>query len=205
MDAPMETIWSLSSENRLVDVSCAPAARGAASGTAAPAVTSIARCRCRSAPLFRRTDRGTGIVRVENGSKILSGPRASDRAPLAHPDAVAVPVAVQRDPFERPIGSRRGFDGKIGAVEDLATRSPEDEPDVVAPDDEIPPCRGDRGRTDTPRRGARPDRDLLHGTGLSAGDGYVVLEVPRHGRIERCRIERTGPAETRGDVTVIPI
>src|SRR5580765_2044751 len=79
-----------------------------------------ANARARAA-LRRRPDRSARIVGLENRAKILAGARAPDRAPLTHADTMPIAHPVERETRERAVGRRRRCDGKIGALENLAT------------------------------------------------------------------------------------
>src|SRR5262252_1671217 len=88
--------------------------------------------------LRRRPDRGARIVSLENRSIILTGARATDRAPLTHADTMPIAHPVERETRERAVGRRRRCDGKIGALENLATGLPQHESNVVAAQHEVP-------------------------------------------------------------------
>src|SRR5581483_10848768 len=115
-NAPSDVICRRSRLNQAGGSLCAAADRGAATnGATARTVAQSAR----RARLFRRSDRGSRVVGLKNRFEVLAGAGAADRAPLAHPDAVPIAVAAQREAVDQPVGALRRFDGKIGAVEDL--------------------------------------------------------------------------------------
>src|SRR5690242_9373834 len=71
-----------------------------------------------------RANGGAGIVGAKDRAEILSRTRAADGAALAHADAVSVAAAAQRKRLHAA-APRCDVDGKIGAVQQLATRCAE--------------------------------------------------------------------------------
>src|SRR4051812_43625642 len=109
-----------------------PSWAGEIEGTAwriAIAAASLAVDRIGSA---QRPDGRPRVVGRENRAKALACARASDRSPLAHPDSMPVAATAQSEPGEMSVPLLRRIDGKIRAVEDLATDTAEHRPDVVA-------------------------------------------------------------------------
>src|SRR5215469_11508855 len=96
--------------------------------------------------LWRRADHRAGIVRFEDRAKILAGARTADGAPLTHPHTMPIAHPVERETRERAVGSRRRCDGKIGALENLATVFVKHESNVVAAQGEVAAGGGDGDR-----------------------------------------------------------
>ena len=58
---------------------------------------------------------------AKNRAEVLAGARTADRAALAHADAMSIAAAVQRQRLHA-VAPVHGVDGKVGAVQHLATR-----------------------------------------------------------------------------------
>src|SRR5215210_7279971 len=147
--------------------SCAPAAGAAPTAAAATAPSRKARrvaVATRSA--LGRNDRPR-IVRAEYGAEVLPRARAADRAPLAHADPMSVAGSAERDAREPPVEPRRSFDGKIRAVEDLASARAQHEANVVAAERVEAALRLDRQRRHASGERVLGRRERAHGAGAS--------------------------------------
>src|SRR5215207_7626393 len=76
-----------------------------------------------NAGLVSRTNRRAGIVRPKNGAEVVARARAADCTPLAHSNTMSVTHSAHCESSESAVRRRRGLDGKVGTVEEFATRS----------------------------------------------------------------------------------
>src|SRR5919197_4095044 len=95
---------------------------------------------------------GSRVVCAEYDAEGFACARASDGAPLTHPDAMTVALTAQRHALDKPVAVLTWLDGKIGTREYLATGRPQNVTDVVAAHGERPTIGFDVENTDASRR-----------------------------------------------------
>src|SRR3954467_12138393 len=110
----------------------------------------------------RARNTGSGKVRAEDCTKVLTGARAADGAPLTHADAMSVAQPSNRQARESSIGRRQNLGRKIRAVEKLATRRAQHITNVVRLHTEAPARRLQHNGRHSARRRPPFDGDVTH-------------------------------------------
>src|SRR6476469_5593799 len=147
-----------------------------------------------------RANGGAGIVGAKDRAEILSRTRAADGAALAHADAVSVATTTQRESLHA-VAPRCDVDGKIGAVQQLATRKAQRRASLVAAERPPPPIRVHRQRADASTRRDRRHRNIRHGAHPSCPAGKIP-HVASDELAELVAADDTRPPESRRLVAV---
>src|SRR5689334_9336530 len=124
-----------------------------------------------------RANGGAGIVGAKDRAEILSRTCAADGAALAHADAVSVATAAQREGLHAA-APRCDVDGKIGAVQQLATWKAQCRAYLVAAERPPPTIRVHRERADSPTRRDRRHRHVRHGADPTCPTGQIPHVAP---------------------------
>src|SRR5687768_11189306 len=215
---PMPANWRRSRLSRSKSDPCAPAAcigtptisRASTARTTSPrfqgfSVPIPSTCSCDRAGRVRRSRRAdtrSRIVGPQDRAEVLTRPCAANRPPLAHADSMSIPAPADGDPGQSSRPALLGVDGKVRAVEDLATGTTHDEADVVATKHVPSPVRGDRQRADAPRGRVAIYLHPLNRADAATRNGHVGSQVLLERLCERVGAQRLRPGEPRGNVAV---
>src|SRR5690348_965179 len=192
IDAPSETISSLSRLNRSLALSCPKTTVVAANRGTIPNT----HARIETARLWRllcRPNRRARIVRPKNRAIILPRPRTPDGARLTHPDAMSVTHSVQRESRDRAVRCGRCLDGKIGAVENLATGWTQHESSIVPAHHEIATIGRDSDSAHTTRRRMRANGDVARRSRRAVRNRRVRGEILGERRGQRRPLDGARP------------
>src|SRR3569623_320228 len=121
-----------------------------------------------------RRNRGPRVVGAQDAPVVRASTRASDRAPLPHPDTMSIAVAPRHERGNGAVAVLPAVHRKVGAVVKLATGGAQDESNVVLPQRVMPArCANGEG-AHAAGRCAALHLDRANGSDSAGRNGRVV-------------------------------